>query len=187
LAISQVIFYLKDIDTKIHKQRAWSKRRTGARMLAGPASEPVRARVLRVLRDGAATSLVAQMLHSNAVLKCAVGGWRQAGQAEGAAAATNGSKPNEQNKPNLLNPLNANTLNANTLKPGHLVLLRVLACAPPEIRVEVARAENAADLAAELAADLAAELAATELEPAAEPAADAAPAQRKRQFLGRLP
>jgi hypothetical protein len=101
LAISQVIFYLKDIDTKIHKQRAWSKRRTGARMLAGPASEPVRARVLRVLRDGAATSLVAQMLHSNAVLKCAVGGWRQAGQAEGAAAATNGSKPNEQNKPNL--------------------------------------------------------------------------------------
>jgi hypothetical protein len=29
----------------------------------------VRARVLRVLRDGAATSLVAQMLHSNAVLK----------------------------------------------------------------------------------------------------------------------
>jgi hypothetical protein len=29
----------------------------------------VRARVLRVLRDGANTSLVAQMLHSNAVLK----------------------------------------------------------------------------------------------------------------------
>ena len=37
----------------------------------------VRARVLSVLRDGAATSVVAQMLHSNTLLKLTVGRWLQ--------------------------------------------------------------------------------------------------------------
>ena len=117
---------------------------------------PVRARVLSVLRDGAATSVVAQMLHSNAVLKLAVGRWAQEvpdtpDTPPAPSFGTNASKPA--------------IFNANTLKPGHEVLLRVLACAPPEVTVEIARAAEGSEAASEAASE----------------------APRKRPCLGRLP
>ena len=81
-----------------------------------------RARVLQVLRDGAATSVVAQMESSNAVLKFVVGGWRKSenGKSENSAPAS-----------------------ANELKSGHTVLLRLLHCAPPVLTVEVQPVEGA--------------------------------------------
>ena len=123
------------------------------------AMRPVRARVLSVVRDGAATSVVAQMLHSNAVLKLAVARWAQEPSA-GPHCGTNASK--------------RALFNANTLKPGHEVLLRVLACAPPEVTVELAAAGAASEAAAETSE-------------AASEAAAASDAPRKRPCLGRLP
>lgn len=126
---------------------------------------PVRARVLSVLRDGAATSVVAQMLHSNAVLKLAVGRWRQDVLAAAPGSAANASKP-------------FTYFSANTLKPGQEVLVRVLAYAAPVVTVELARegaAEDPEDLEAE------------DLEEATSAAASEAPAPRKRPCLGRLP
>ena len=106
----------------------------GASESGGERMPAVCARVLRVLRDGASTSVVAQMLHSNAVLKFAVGGWRQAEGAgdccgaapRDAAAATNARKSNHRK-------------HAQT-RP-RCAAARA-ACAPPEITVEVARAEG---------------------------------------------
>ena len=127
---------------------------------------PVRARVLSVLRDGAATSVVAQMLHSNAVLKLAVGRWRQDVSAAAPGSAANASKPFTH-------------FSANTLKPGQEVLVRVLGYAPPAVTVELAPAGAAED--AEDAED------AGEATSAATSAATSeAPAPRKRQCLGRL-
>lgn len=92
-----------------------------------------RARVLQVLRDGAATSVVAQMEATNAVLKFVVGGWR---------AAANARKPekgeSQPGKSECPQPASANAL-----KPGHTVLLRLLHCAPPALTVEVEQVEGA--------------------------------------------
>lgn len=121
---------------------------------------PVRARVLSVLRDGAATSVVAQMLHSNAVLKLAVGRWRQDVLAAAPGSAANASKP-------------FTCFSANTLKPGQEVLVRVLAYAAPVVTVELAREGAAED--------------SEDLEEATSAAASEAPAPRKRPCLGRLP
>ena len=71
-----------------------------------------RARLLQVLRDGESTSVVAQMLHSNAVLKFAV------------FKCLTGT---------------------NTLKRGQIVDLRVLACTPPDITVELSACGGEAD------------------------------------------
>lgn len=107
----------------------------------------VRARVLQVLRDGASTSVIAQMAHSNAVLKLAVARWSQAAPDEYEVGpcllGTNASKLHTQ-FPVGAGLANASKLpfGANTLKPGHEVLLRVLACAPPEVTVELAPAER---------------------------------------------
>lgn len=117
-----------------------------------------RARVLQVLRDGAATSVVAQMEATNAVLKFVVGGWRAAANAR--KPEKGGSQPGKSE--------GSEPASANALKPGHTVLLRLLACAPPELTVEVEPVEGAGGV-----------------QPAASEAA-AEPA-RKRQFLGRLP
>jgi len=91
----------------------------------------LRARVLQVLRDGAATSVVAQMEATNAVLKLAVGGWR-------AGANPRESSGKTENPPS-----------ANALKIGHTVLLRLLHCAPPVLTVEVEPVEGVLEPAAE--------------------------------------
>jgi hypothetical protein len=135
---------------------------------------PVRARVLSVLRDGAATSVVAQLLHSNAVLKLAVGRWAQE------VPDTPDTPPAPSFGTNASKPAN---FNANTLKPGHEVLLRVLACAPPLVTVEIARAEAPAEAAEASETSETANAA----EAAAASAATNAAAPRKRPCLGRLP
>lgn len=127
-----------------------------------------RARVLQVLRDGAATSVVAQMEATNAVLKFVVGGWRAAANAR--KPEKGGSQPGKS-RPGEAGPCESEAsepASANALKPGHTVLLRLLACAPPVLTVEVEPVEGAGGV-----------------QPAASEAA-AEPA-RKRQFLGRLP
>jgi len=126
---------------------------------------PVRARVLSVLRDGAATSVVAQMLHSNAVLKLAVGRWRKDVSEAAPSSATNARKP-------------FTCFDANTLKPGQEVLVRVLAYAPPVVTVELAPA-GAAEASEDSETSEAGEA------PSAAPSE--APAPRKRQCLGLLP
>jgi|LauGreDrversion2_3_1035106.scaffolds.fasta_scaffold13608_2 hypothetical protein len=82
-----------------------------ARMEGLPRALCESARVLRVAREGAATSVVAQMLRSNAVLNCTV--------------RTNALKREQ----------------INSLEAGQTVLLRVVACAPPAITVEVESVE----------------------------------------------
>lgn len=116
-----------------------------------------RARVLQVVRDGAATSVVAQMEATNAVLKFVVGGWR---------AAANARKPEKGESDGLETPECPQPARANALKPGHTVLLRLLHCAPPTLTVEVEQVEGA---------------------DSPRPSGAAAEPARKRQFLGRLP
>jgi hypothetical protein len=66
------------------------------------------ARVLRVIRDGASTSIVVQIAHSNTVLKCCVD-WDRSQR----------------------------NVRVDHLREGRLVTLRLLSCCPPQVVVGV--------------------------------------------------